>query len=188
MEREELTQDNYYILTGGPGVGKTALINELLRRGYACIPEAARAIIREQMENGGNGVPWRDSALYRDMMLSRSVDDYLQARNRPEPVMVFDRGIPDTIAHCRLSGLDETAALEAAHTYRCNRLVFLLPPWRDIYTGDAERKQTFEESVAVYTALQDVYRELGYDLRELPCVPVQARADLLLEYVLSAKV
>ncbi len=38
------------VLTGAPGAGKTAVLNALASRGYECIPESARAIIRARKE------------------------------------------------------------------------------------------------------------------------------------------
>lgn len=181
-------QNNYYVITGGPGVGKTTLLHELVRRGCVCVPEAARTIIQEQMSANGEGVPWRNNALYRDLMLSRSIRDYMVNRNSPDSTIFFDRGIPDTLAHCRLSALEETPELSAAVLeYRYNRIVFLLPPWQDIYVNDAERRQTFEESVQVYTVLRQVYRKAEYDVLELPCTSVQARTNYLLEYLVSTQ-
>lgn len=182
----QVIQNNYYVITGGPGVGKTTLLHELARRGYACVPEAARTIIQEQMSVNGEGVPWRNNTLYRDLMLSRSIRDYMVNRDNLESHIFFDRGIPDTLAHCRLSALEETPELSAAvRDYRYNQIVFLLPPWQDIYVNDTERRQTFEESVQVYTVLRQVYREAGYNVLELPCTSVQARTNSLLERLVS---
>ncbi len=36
------------VVTGGPGAGKTALIDELRRAGYAATTEAARSVIQDQ--------------------------------------------------------------------------------------------------------------------------------------------
>ena len=52
---------NLYVITGGPGTGKTTVLRELERRGFAVEEEVARRIIREQMESGGNALPWGDT-------------------------------------------------------------------------------------------------------------------------------
>ena len=41
--------DHFFVVTGGPGAGKTSLITELARRGVHTIPESGRAVIREEM-------------------------------------------------------------------------------------------------------------------------------------------
>ncbi|MCD8177326.1 MAG: AAA family ATPase [Tannerellaceae bacterium] len=49
---------SHYILTGGPGVGKTSLLDGLRQKGFLCVDEVARDIIRNEMVTGGNAVPW----------------------------------------------------------------------------------------------------------------------------------
>lgn len=55
--------DHFFVVTGGPGAGKTCLINELARRGFHTIPASGRAIIREEIVRGGDALPWTDRGL-----------------------------------------------------------------------------------------------------------------------------
>ena len=48
----------FIVLTGGPGSGKTTLIEALRRLGLATAPETGRAIIREQVAIAGPALPW----------------------------------------------------------------------------------------------------------------------------------
>ena len=48
---------NFYVITGGPGSGKTTVLAELMRLGHRCIPEDARAVIQEQVASGGRRCP-----------------------------------------------------------------------------------------------------------------------------------
>jgi predicted ATPase len=48
------------IISGGPGFGKTTLILELEKAGFQCVHESSREIIHEQMQSGGNFLPWKD--------------------------------------------------------------------------------------------------------------------------------
>src|SRR5690606_30859744 len=65
-------KNNLFIITGGPGVGKTALLNALSSDGFRVVPEAARAIIREQMETDGDALPWKNKRRYTDKMIAAS--------------------------------------------------------------------------------------------------------------------
>lgn len=49
--------DHFFVVTGGPGAGKTSLITELARGGFHTIPESGRVIIREEMQSGGDALP-----------------------------------------------------------------------------------------------------------------------------------
>jgi predicted ATPase len=68
-----MTEAKLVVISGGPGAGKTALIEELRRRGYSCSSEVARQIIQEQMSVGGDALPWADRERYARLMLDRSV-------------------------------------------------------------------------------------------------------------------
>jgi len=95
--------------------------------------------------------------------------------------MFTDRGIPDTLCYARLIGLSETGLIESAcRRYRYASVVFLAPPWSEIYKTDDERKQSFAESVQTYEELVEVYREYGYQLIELPKLTPSARAQFIL--------
>ena len=144
--------------------------------------EAARQIIQDEMRTGGDAVPWLNMERYTSLMLQQSVRDYL-AHAAATRTTFFDRGVLDTITHGRVSEfrLPDSAHIEA-HQYRYNRMVLMAPPWREIYETDAERKQTFEESMVVYRANTEVYREYGYDIVEIPCAPVGGTCRLYSRY------
>ena len=49
--------NRFFVLTGGPGSGKTTLIEALRRAGFATSVEAGRGIIRDQSDIGGPALP-----------------------------------------------------------------------------------------------------------------------------------
>lgn len=79
-------KDNFYIVTGGPGSGKTTLIDALRQHGFLCVAEVARAIIKEQVRIGGNALHDGDRALFRELMLSRSIYTFEQMAQQTCPV------------------------------------------------------------------------------------------------------
>ncbi|MBL3598036.1 AAA family ATPase, partial [Rhodovulum sulfidophilum] len=91
-------------MSSGPGAGKTSLITELARRGFHTIPESGRAIIREEMQSGGDALPWADRAAYAERMLEQDLRAYSALRALSGPV-IFDRGIPDVLGYLMLCGL-----------------------------------------------------------------------------------
>ncbi len=66
--------NNFYVITGGPGVGKTTLLEELRNRHYTIVPEIARKLIKEQQESNGEVLPWKDKELYKKIMFDRSIN------------------------------------------------------------------------------------------------------------------
>lgn len=179
----QLYNPKLYIITGGPGVGKTTVIEGLKARGFYCVDEVARQIIKTQMESGGNALPWGDIPEYTQLMLSRSIETYIENRKNAE-ITFFDRGIPDTLAYAHLTGLEIFPGLtEAAERYRYNLTVFILPPWTEIYQTDKERKQSFREAVDTYEMMKKIYAECGYRLIEVPKLENKKRIDFILSHL-----
>jgi predicted ATPase len=178
-----MTTDHLFVITGGPGSGKSSLIAELAAQGVATMPEAGRAIIRDQVAIGGDALPWADRRSFAAQMLGWELRSHREACALPGPV-VLDRGIPDVIGYLRLCGLPVPAQAErAAEAFRYNRTVFIAPHWPDIYAQDAERKQDAAEAQATYEAMAEVYAGLGYVLVTLPLASVAERARFVREHL-----
>jgi predicted ATPase len=188
MQNQNIDNANrFVVLTGGPGSGKSSLIEALHHRGHARSVEAGRAIIQEQMAIGGRAVPWEDPTLFAELMLSWEMRSYDIAARCPGTVF-FDRGMPDVIGYVRLIGLPVPPHMQkAAETLRYNRRVFIAPAWREIFHTDEERKQSFDEAVRTYDAMVATYNGCGYELIEIPRVPVEERVRFVLKHVREAR-
>ena len=68
---------------------------------------------------------------------------------------------------------------DGARSDQFGRRVFLVPPWPELYAGDAERRHGFAAAVAEYEALMRSYPEHGYEVVVVPRASVRARADFL---------
>ncbi|ETR75651.1 ATPase [Afipia sp. P52-10] len=182
--------DSLVVITGGPGSGKTTLIDALEAAGFARTHEAGRGIIQDQVAIGGTALPWSDRAAFADLMLSWDMRSYHMAARQASPqVPVFcDRGVPDVLGYLRLCGLDAPAHVrKAAELFRYHRRAFITPPWREIFAQDDERRQDFAEAERTYAALAQTYTDLGYDLIALPFAPVPARLQFVLDHVAVAR-
>lgn len=172
--------DRFFVLTGGPGSGKTTLLAALAAAGHMVSPEAGRAIIRNQQAIGGPALPSADPALYAELMLAHDLAAHRRHLNG-DGLVFFDRGIPDIAGYLDLVGLARPAHLERAIACcRYNRRVFICPPWPEIFTQDAERRQTLEEAERTHAAMVRIYDETGYDLIEVPRLPTAERAAFIL--------
>jgi predicted ATPase len=181
-DSDHLYNPNFYIITGGPGVGKTNLLRELQARNLRCTSEIAREIIKEQVLVNGEALPWRNRELYLTRMFEGSIESYRKNGVQNDQVIFFDRGIPDSLTYAQLIGSNTSTHIEFyARNFRYNPKVFFLPPWRAIYETDEERKQDWEEAVMTSNLNYQVYQQLGYTLVEVPKDKVQARADFVLQ-------
>lgn len=173
--------DRLFVLTGGPGSGKTTLIAGLEQAGYGRSVEAGRGVIQDQVAIGGRALPWRDPAAFAELMLCWEMRSYHLALERAGPVF-FDRGVPDVVGYLRLMDMPVPSHIgRAVETFRYNRRVFIAPPWPEIFRQDGERKQTMEEAARTYEAMVATYAGYGYELVEVPRLPVRERVRFILE-------
>ena len=164
-----------YILTGTPGSGKTAILRQLEVDGHAVAEEAATDVIA-LWHALGRVEPWREPEF-----LDRILD--LQCRRRLTDGFT-DRSAVCTLALSRHIGVapsrrlvDEAA--RAAETYE--RGVFFVRNLGFV-EPTAARRITYEDSLAFERIHEDTYRELGFELVEVPATPLPERVALIERY------
>jgi predicted ATPase len=174
------------IITGAPGTGKTAIIDALRARGLLGIAEPAREIIAEQRAIGGFGVWERDTRLFLELLLSRSIAQFkgskiLDNSSKSHPfsarTIFYDRGIPDCLAYAAMAGVKLSHFENAAYQYRYEAKVWILPPWEEIYECDDERQISFVDTCRFHDLLVEQYSRVGYELKEVERGSVKDRVD-----------
>lgn len=170
-----------YILTGAPGAGKTTVAHALRARGHHVVDEAATDVIAESSHERAWELPeFVDLVVHRQHRRQRAAGD--------APVQLYDRSPLCTLALARYSGREVTAAL-AAELRRIERervyqrLVFLIQPIGFV-TPTAARRIDYRQSLVFARIHEEVYREHGYDLLEIPPGTVEDRATMVEERLL----
>lgn len=168
-----MSADRFVMLSGCSGGGKSTLIEELARRGYAVVREPGRRIIANVRAGKPGALPWDDPAGFARHALAMSIADHENARG----LTFFDRGVVDAAVALRATA-GESAAAEVAR-YRYDHL-FLVPPWPDIYENDADRRHGLDRALINHDRDAAAYHAAGYDAVILPRDTVAARADVVL--------
>jgi predicted ATPase len=169
----------FVVISGCSSGGKSTLLAELQRRGYATVEEPGRRIVAEEIATGGTALPWVDAEAFARRAIQMAIADRAAAPDDGSWVF-FDRGLIDAASALEaMTGEPVLRPLAAAHPY--HRAVFLTPPWLEIYTTDPERRHGMDAAIAEYGRLCRDYPALGYEIDILPKVSVAERAN----YVLS---
>ncbi len=170
-----------FVVTGGPGGGKTTLLSALAERGYSFAPESARQIIKERL---AAGLPPRpDPVSFAQEILSSDIEQYQDVASCADP-MFFDRGVLDALYMLDAeNALTQDEIAEYVQKFPYNSVVFLLPPWKEIYATDSERDQTFEESVEVFEGMKRWYSQWGYETLEVPLCNINERISFILQRI-----
>lgn len=181
-----MQKPNFYVFTGGSSSGKSSIIDGLREAGHICVPEAGRIVVMEENASGGDGQPWVNLERFADLIFAKALEAFEAHEGLSAPVF-FDRSFIEALS-CAKALERETPQrhIDIARSHRFNLKVFVTPPWQEIFTNDAERKTTFEAAVVDYEVNTATYRECGYELIEVPRLPVEERVAFVLESVGSA--
>lgn len=169
------------VITGGPGTGKSTIINELTRRAHTCFEEISRQVTLEARRNGIDQLFLTDPLVFSELLLKGRLDQFNAAKNCTTGHVFLDRGMPDVLAYMDFkqeqypSYFMETCK---AHVYDH---IFVLAPWQDIYESDNERYENFEQAIEIHDYLMNTYKKLGYQWIDVPYGSVKTRTDFILE-------
>ena len=178
-----IVKNNHVVISGCSGGGKSTLLSELVNRGYSVVLEPGRQIVKEQTAIEGDALPWINLQKFLELALSRYLFQF-NSQKESQKYIFFDRGIIDAV---QLDPSQPEYFQHAAKKFRYNRLVFLVPPWEEIFKGDTERKHNFESAKKEFDELLIKYKNFGYETVLIPKIPVKERVDFILEKLGASK-
>jgi predicted ATPase len=170
-----------YILTGAPGAGKTAVLRLLETNGYPVVEEAATDVIA--LGNAlGHEEPWRDHD-FIDKVITLQRQRLDSVRTAPSATVFFDRSPVCTLALSRYLGFTtsclltrEVDRMAAEGTYETT--VFFIRN-QGFVQATAARRISFEDSLVFEQLHEQTYRDLGFQLVEVPAGPLADRVALI---------
>ncbi len=170
---------NWYVITGAPCSGKTAVIQGLERKGFAVVHEVARTYIDDELKKGrGIDEVKADIHAFERRILNKKIE--IEASLAVDTVIFLDRAVADSIAYYRFSGLDPGEPLGKSRTYRYKK-VFLFE--RLLFEKDPVRSEDEEKADWLENLLKECYRSLGYEPFRVPLFPVKERIDFILKNI-----
>jgi len=170
------------LLIGGPGTGKSTIINHLDKMGYRCLPEISREIILTAQKEGTEQLFLTQPLRFSELLLEGRIKQHQEANHLVANYVFIDRGIPDITAYLDLANDEYPATFKHANAKYTYDQVFLLPIWDAIYISDNERYEDVEEAKKIQQQLIKTYTELGYDLIEVPKSSVEQRVEFILTH------
>ena len=168
------------VITGGPGTGKSTLINELIKRGHTCLEEISRQVILDAKKEGIDQLFLTNPLLFSELLLKGRQKQFIEAELFKNETVFFDRGLPDVLAYMNFIGDDSPKDFIETCNNSKYHSVFILKPWEAIYTSDNERYENFEQALEIHDHLVETYQKYNYNLIDVPFDTVENRTDFIL--------
>ncbi|MBI3334263.1 ATP-binding protein [Candidatus Pacearchaeota archaeon] len=139
------------VIDGGPGTGKTSVIQALSEKKYLVEPEAARIVLHRRK------------------------------RSKQNHYIFFDRGLISSISYFILNKFKITKKMESdikETKYDCIFIVHPLP--RRLYVNDEVRRESYANSIQIHKKIVRAYKKYGYKPILVPFGKVKQRTDFIL--------
>ena len=171
------------VITGGPGSGKTSVVQQLQEVGFTCIHEISRSITLEARSQGIPQLFLSDPLMFSKRILEGRITQFKSVSKIDGPHVFFDRGIPDVVAYMEHVGQPYNKIFTDACQNFTYDQVFLLPPWEEIYTADNERYENFREALFLFDFLKQTYEKYGYKIHHVPIGTVEERVSYIVNHL-----
>ncbi|MEJ6402602.1 AAA family ATPase [Yoonia sp. 2307UL14-13] len=167
------------LISGCSGGGKSSLLDELSRHGFATVNEPGRRIVVDELSETGKALPWVNLKAFARRAVEMAKSDLSTAKT-DGGIIFFDRGLIDAAVALEFAGGPPLLTSLGTRRHYAKK-VFLTPPWPEIYVTDPERQHDLSEAIQEYGRLVRAFADLGYDACEIPKAPVRDRAKFVLQ-------
>jgi predicted ATPase len=171
-------QTNWYVVTGGPGSGKTTTVNLLRNRGYKTTIEHARHFIDSQRITGRTVAEIRKNQIaFQIGVLNMQIEQ--EAYLLPDQIVFLDRALPDSLAYYRFLNLPVNERLTQILKNVAYKKIFILDflplvnDYARLEDGEAQRK--------IHSLITMVYESLPFPVVHVPVLPPEERVDFILK-------
>jgi len=170
-----MKEKSMFVISGGPSVGKTTIIEALETLGYPVLHEISTALIKEGILS-----PQREREKFQREILRRQLEGEGRLMQL-DGACFLDRGILDGMAYYELDGLPVPAdfnKLDVSH-YAIMFLLEELPFFQD----NGIRFEDLEYSKRITPIIEGYYRKRNIPILRVAAMPVEDRLDVILRAV-----
>jgi predicted ATPase len=172
-----MQRTNWYVITGAPCSGKTAVISALEQRGYPVVHEVARAYIDKELKNGKSIAKIKsDVLLFERHILYKKIE--IEKSLSKDATVFLDRGVPDSIGYYILEGLSPDEPIKKSKQTRYKK-IFLFE--RLEFEKDDVRSENDKIAAKLNRILKESYQMLGYEITNVPLLSIDDRVDFILK-------
>lgn len=184
LSTKSKTKSFRYILTGGPGAGKTSILLKLEQLGHGIVREAATDMASLYIAQGKEQ-PWLCTD-FDDHILQLQSERQSVATFYPKSRIFFDRSPLDVLAYCeRFGQADPDFKKRIVNTLQKGSyapIVFLVENFGSC-KKTAVRSESIQEALQLQQLQEKNYREHGFSIVRVPPGSVDERAQFILAFI-----
>ena len=171
-------ETNWYVITGGPGSGKTTVVNQLNMLGHHTTIEHARHFIDTQMITGKSVEEIRKNQIeFQKGILDMQI--LQEASLSPDELIFLDRALPDALAYYRFLNLPVNKELEDALKKAFYKKVFILESLPLI--NDYARLEDETAQKRISKLIVEVYESFPFPITHVPIMTPMERVEYILK-------
>lgn len=169
-----------FIVSGGPGSGKSSLLDAIAQQGFMAFPEVPRLLIEEQSQLDDGILPWQQLGPFAELCFVKMLQQR-QLAQAHEVMSFVDRAIGDICAYLSLGELaiPETIQVQARQGYQ--PIVLFCKPTVQTYVQDEVRPYPFEQALVIHDELLRQYQTLGFHVVDIPFMAIEERVEFVLQ-------
>ena len=175
---EKPRETDWYVITGGPGSGKTTTVNLLAAKGYKTTIEHARHYIDTQLIKGRTVEEVRKNQTEFQLgILQMQIEQ--EASLDPNEIVFLDRAIPDALAYYRFLKLPIDERLTDSIGGISYKKVFMLDTLPIV--NDYARREDEKDQKRIHGMPVVIYKYLPFLVVHVLVLPLEERVNFILK-------
>ena len=168
------------VITGGPSVGKTTIVNGLGQLGYRIVNEIATQIIKE-----GRILPWVDRQKFQAEVLKRQQSAEASILDFDQTV-ILDRGLFDGEAYYLHDKLPVPSVFSNLDSSQYD-VAFLIEPLSFFEANEIRQNESLKFTKEISVILEHCYASRNVKVIRVPAMPAVERIEFVKSQVDTLK-
>ena len=169
------------VITGGPGTGKTSIIESLEIMNFNVFSESSREVTKKYKNNNFEQYFLSNPLDFSNILMGERKKQFEKGSKSKNHYFFYDRGIPDILAYLNFKKIEYKSSMMKDILKFNYDAIFIAEPWEAIYKNDSERYETFDELLEIDINIKKIYKQLGYNIIIIPKESVKDRVTFILE-------